>query len=286
MTTLSPTISTPSSAKRDMEEWRVPGLALAVTRRGARDWVKAYGLRDVEAGLPVTADARFHPLLGPHPPRRSASRCWSMTRASLANPSVRDYLPEFACTTHSRRSMSLLCTALPQYPDCRVMIGSGCPPTFRALRCSRRYVISTRAKTLARPIDLCDLGYVAGTMVAEPNFRPDVGGFHAGADHEAAWHGPYRLFGRGLGARPPTVRAPISCTTRRKQGRRAPARAALAVADTPAGGINVAASMARYGAGLPRRQQDRQAPPLISSARLKALYEPRACWKVSVRRNR
>ena len=37
-----------------MDEWQVPGLALAITRDGEGDWVKAYGLRDVEAGLPVT----------------------------------------------------------------------------------------------------------------------------------------------------------------------------------------------------------------------------------------
>ena len=42
-----------------MEEWQVPGLALAVTRDGEPDWVKAYGLRDVEAGLPVTVDTQF-----------------------------------------------------------------------------------------------------------------------------------------------------------------------------------------------------------------------------------
>ena len=37
-----------------MEEWQVPGLALAVTRHGEGDWVRAYGSRDVEARLPVT----------------------------------------------------------------------------------------------------------------------------------------------------------------------------------------------------------------------------------------
>ena len=37
-----------------MEEWQVPGLALAVTREGEADRIETYGLRDVEAGLPVT----------------------------------------------------------------------------------------------------------------------------------------------------------------------------------------------------------------------------------------
>jgi CubicO group peptidase (beta-lactamase class C family) len=36
-----------------MEEWKVPGLAVAVVRNGEVALVGAYGLRDVEAGLPV-----------------------------------------------------------------------------------------------------------------------------------------------------------------------------------------------------------------------------------------
>jgi hypothetical protein len=42
-----------------MEEWQVPGLALAIVREGMPDRLKVYGQRDVEAGLPVTADTQF-----------------------------------------------------------------------------------------------------------------------------------------------------------------------------------------------------------------------------------
>lgn len=39
-----------------MDEWKIPGLALAAVQNGEAALVKAYGLRDVEAGLPVTTD--------------------------------------------------------------------------------------------------------------------------------------------------------------------------------------------------------------------------------------
>ena len=42
-----------------MEEWQVPALALAVTRDGEPDWVRAYGMREVETSLPVTGDTQF-----------------------------------------------------------------------------------------------------------------------------------------------------------------------------------------------------------------------------------
>jgi Beta-lactamase len=45
--------------RKVMEEWQVPGTALAVTRDGEEDWVKACGLRDVEAGLSGTCDSQF-----------------------------------------------------------------------------------------------------------------------------------------------------------------------------------------------------------------------------------
>ena len=41
-----------------MDEWKIPGLALAAVQNGEAALVKAYGLRDVEAGLP----ARLTPL--------------------------------------------------------------------------------------------------------------------------------------------------------------------------------------------------------------------------------
>src|SRR5712675_1342041 len=42
-----------------MEEWKIPGLAMAVLQNGEVALVKAYGLRDVESGLPMTTDTHF-----------------------------------------------------------------------------------------------------------------------------------------------------------------------------------------------------------------------------------
>ena len=42
-----------------MEEWKVPGLAVAVVQNGEVAFVRPYGLRDVEADLKVTTDTQF-----------------------------------------------------------------------------------------------------------------------------------------------------------------------------------------------------------------------------------
>jgi hypothetical protein len=42
-----------------MDEWKGPGLAVAVVQNGEVALVRAYGLRDVEAGLKVTTDRQF-----------------------------------------------------------------------------------------------------------------------------------------------------------------------------------------------------------------------------------
>ena len=42
-----------------MDEWKIPGLAVAVVQNGEVALVRAYGLRDVEAGLKMTTDTQF-----------------------------------------------------------------------------------------------------------------------------------------------------------------------------------------------------------------------------------
>jgi hypothetical protein len=42
-----------------MDEWKIPGLAVGVMQNGEMALVRAYGFRDVEAGLPVTTDTHF-----------------------------------------------------------------------------------------------------------------------------------------------------------------------------------------------------------------------------------
>jgi CubicO group peptidase (beta-lactamase class C family) len=78
-----------------MEEWQIPGLALAVVQNGEVAFARAYGLRDVGAGLPVTPDTQF----------QIASVTKSFTATGLAllvdegrmewKKPVREYLPEF-----------------------------------------------------------------------------------------------------------------------------------------------------------------------------------------------
>jgi CubicO group peptidase (beta-lactamase class C family) len=78
-----------------MDEWKIPGLAVAVVQNGEVALVRAYGLRDVEAGLKVTTDTQF--LIG------SVTKSFTSTGLALLvderrldwNKPVRDYIPEF-----------------------------------------------------------------------------------------------------------------------------------------------------------------------------------------------
>jgi CubicO group peptidase (beta-lactamase class C family) len=78
-----------------MGEWKVPGLVIAVVQNGEVALVRAYGLRDVEAGLKVTTDTQF--LIG------SITKSFTSTglavlvdegRLDWKKP-VRDYIPGF-----------------------------------------------------------------------------------------------------------------------------------------------------------------------------------------------
>jgi CubicO group peptidase (beta-lactamase class C family) len=80
---------------KEMEVWKVPGLAIAVVKDGKVLVAKGYGLRDLEKKLPVTTKTRF----------AIASDTKSFTAASVAlmvddgklawDKPVRSYLPEF-----------------------------------------------------------------------------------------------------------------------------------------------------------------------------------------------
>src|SRR5690242_8532896 len=78
-----------------MEEWKVPGLAVAVVQGGEMAFIRPYGLRDVEAGLNVTTDTQFQVM--------SVAKSFVATGLALlvderrmdwAKP-VREYIPEF-----------------------------------------------------------------------------------------------------------------------------------------------------------------------------------------------
>src|SRR5499427_6021374 len=78
-----------------MEEWKVPGFAVAVVQNGEVACVRPYGLRDVEAGSKVTTDTQFQLM--------SVSKSFTATglarlvderRMDWKKP-VREYIPEF-----------------------------------------------------------------------------------------------------------------------------------------------------------------------------------------------
>src|SRR5262252_4682806 len=78
-----------------MGEWKIPGLAIAVVQDGAVALAKAYGQRDVEAGLPVTTDTQFVIC--------SITKMFTATGFALLvderrldwDKPVREYIPEF-----------------------------------------------------------------------------------------------------------------------------------------------------------------------------------------------
>jgi CubicO group peptidase (beta-lactamase class C family) len=78
-----------------MADWKVPGAAIAVVQDGKVAFAKAYGQRDVEANLPVTAATQFVTC--------SITKSFTATAMALLHNEgrldwtkpVRDYLPEF-----------------------------------------------------------------------------------------------------------------------------------------------------------------------------------------------
>jgi CubicO group peptidase (beta-lactamase class C family) len=104
-----------------MDEWKIPGLAIAVVQNGQVALVKAYGLRDVEAGLPVTTDTQFAIC--------SITKSFTSTGLALLvderrldwKKPVRDYIPEFrlhdAVATDRITVRDLLChhSGLPRH---------------------------------------------------------------------------------------------------------------------------------------------------------------------------
>ena len=78
-----------------MADWKVPGAAIAVVQDGKVALAKAYGQRDVEANLPVTAATQFAIC--------SITKSFTATGVALLHNEgrldwtkpVRDYLPEF-----------------------------------------------------------------------------------------------------------------------------------------------------------------------------------------------
>jgi CubicO group peptidase (beta-lactamase class C family) len=78
-----------------MAEWRIPGLAMAVVRRGEPPLLRCWGVCDIETGLPVAPDTVF--------PICSITKSFTATALALLvdegrldwDAPVRAVLPEF-----------------------------------------------------------------------------------------------------------------------------------------------------------------------------------------------
>ena len=150
-----------------MDEWKVPGLAVAVVQNGEVALVRAYGLRDVEAGLKVTTDTQF--LIG------SVTKSFTATGLALLmderridwKKPVRDYIPEFrlhdAVATDRITVRDLLChhSGLPRH-DWIWVPGDLSPAQMLA---AMRYL--EPSEDIRSVFQYCNLGYLVASMVAE-----------------------------------------------------------------------------------------------------------------------
>ena len=150
-----------------MDEWKIPGLAIAVVQNGDAALVKAYGLRDVEAGLPVKTDTHFMIC--------SITKSFTSTGLALLvdeqrldwkNP-VRDYIPEFrlhdAVATDRITVRDLLChqSGLPRH-DWIHMPGDLSPAQMLA---AMRYL--EPSDDIRTTYQYSNLGYLVASIVAE-----------------------------------------------------------------------------------------------------------------------
>ena len=150
-----------------MEEWKVPGLAIAVVQDGEVALVRAYGLRDVEAGLKATTDTQF--LIG------SVTKSFTATGLALLmderrldwTKPVREYLPEFrlhdAIATDRVTVRDLLChhSGLPRH-DWVWMPGDWSPAQMLA---AMRYL--EPSDDIRNTFQYSNLGYLVASIVTE-----------------------------------------------------------------------------------------------------------------------
>ena len=258
-----------------MALWQVPGLALGVVRVGAPDVLKVYGLRDVEAGLPVTVDTEF----------AICSITKSFTAAGLGllvderrldwTKPVRDYLPEFRLhdpvATDRVTVQDLLChhSGLPRHDWVWMPGDRSRDEMFAAIR---HLEASADIRT---SFQYCNLGYLVAGMVAEriagqswedftrARITAPLGMAHAGFVVEdlakaADAAVPYIMADEAGDAEPARRRAPY-----------------WSIRNVPAGGVTAALSdMVRY-LRLYLEDGVHDGVRLLSSATLRAMAAPR-----------
>lgn len=156
-----------SLVEASMQEWKVPGLALAVIQDGEVAVLKGYGVRDTDTGLPVTIDTQF--LL--------CSITKSFTAAGLGllvderkldwDRPVREVIPEFRLqdpvATERLTVRDLLChhSGLPRHDWVHQpgdLSGAQMLPLLRHLAPSRE---------LRDAFQYSNLGYMVAGIVAE-----------------------------------------------------------------------------------------------------------------------
>ena len=124
-----------------MEEWKVPGLAVAVVQNGEVAFVRPYGLRDIETGLKVTTNTQFQLM--------SISKPFAATGLALLvderrmdwKKPVREYMPEFRLHDAFASDRVTVSDLLCHHSGLRVMIGFGCPAICHPRKCWRRCAI-------------------------------------------------------------------------------------------------------------------------------------------------
>jgi CubicO group peptidase (beta-lactamase class C family) len=150
-----------------MDEWKVPGLAIAVVQNGEVALLKAYGLRDVEAGLPLTTHTHFMIC--------SITKSFTSTGLALLvderrldwKKPVRDYIPEFrlhdAVATERVMVRDLLChhSGLPRH-DWIHMPGDWSPAQVMA---AMRYL--EPSADIRSTFQYQNLGYLVAGILAE-----------------------------------------------------------------------------------------------------------------------
>lgn len=150
-----------------MEEWKVPGLAVAVVQNGEAAFLGPYGLRDVEAGLKVTTGTQFQLM--------SVSKSFTATGLALLvderrmdwKKPVREYIPEFrlydAVASDRVTVRDLLChhSGLPRH-DWIWLPGDLSPAQMLA---TMRYL--EPSDDIRNTFQYSNLGYLVASMVAE-----------------------------------------------------------------------------------------------------------------------
>jgi CubicO group peptidase (beta-lactamase class C family) len=154
-------------AAEAMAEWKVPAVAIAVVQNGETVLLKAYGQRDVEAGLATTTQTQFTIC--------SITKTFTATglamlvdegRLDWTKP-VRDYVPEFrlhdAIATDRITVRDLLShhTGLPRHDWIWMPGGLSRAEMLAAMR----YIEPSR--DVRTTYQYCNLGYNAASIVAE-----------------------------------------------------------------------------------------------------------------------